>query len=103
MSLICGLITQLVDGLLRFCGRKRVVVLMGAGASIEYKAPSTPDLTSAIEGNVMTDALMKGTGADAASLPAHNWCAGRLFGCAAAAVASRRTVPCERAWPRIHF
>jgi NAD-dependent SIR2 family protein deacetylase len=45
---------------------KRVVLLVGAGASIEYKAPSTSALTNAIEGASMGDALMKHTGADAA-------------------------------------
>ena len=62
----CDLITRVANGPLQRCRRKRVIVLMGAGASIEYKAPSTQDLTNAIKRDVMADALMNSTGADAA-------------------------------------
>jgi hypothetical protein len=63
---MCRVLSRLASGLLRRCRRKRVVVLMGAGASIEYKAPSTAGLTDAIERAVMADPSMKHTGADAA-------------------------------------
>jgi hypothetical protein len=60
------LITRVANSPLQRCRRKRVVVLMGAGASIEYEAPSTPALTDAIERSVMADAYMTSTGAKAA-------------------------------------
>lgn len=46
--------------------KKRAVVLLGAGASVEYKAPSTTKLTDDIERSVMADAWMKRSGGDAA-------------------------------------
>jgi SIR2-like domain len=52
--------------LLRQCRRKRAVLLVGAGASVEYKAPSTAALTSAIERAVTADAWAKHIGADTA-------------------------------------
>ena len=45
---------------------KRAVVLFGAGASIEYGAPSTLGLTATIEREVRADPLMRQTGGDAA-------------------------------------
>jgi hypothetical protein len=62
MSVTCRVIRQIANGLLRRCRRKRAVVLMGAGASIEYKAPATGDLTNAIERAVMADALATDVG-----------------------------------------
>jgi hypothetical protein len=47
-------------------GKKRVPVLLGAGASVEYKAPTTDQLTSAIEREVIGDPWMKTAGGDAA-------------------------------------
>jgi hypothetical protein len=38
---------------------KRAVVVFGAGASVEYGAPSTGSLTHAIDGSVIADAGMK--------------------------------------------
>ena len=64
MSRMCGFIKWIAGGLLRGCREKRVVVLIGAGASIEYKAPSTAALTDAIERAVMADQWLKHTGAD---------------------------------------
>jgi hypothetical protein len=46
--------------------RKRAVLVVGAGASIEYGAPSTHDLTAKIEQKVMTDDWMKYCGGDKA-------------------------------------
>ena len=46
--------------------KKRVVVLFGAGASIEYQAPSTTGLTKVIEQSVMADLWMKASGGDVA-------------------------------------
>jgi hypothetical protein len=45
---------------------RRAIVLFGAGASVEYKAPSTPALTAAIEQAVLADSWMQRTGGDAA-------------------------------------
>jgi hypothetical protein len=45
---------------------RRVVVLLGAGSSVEYKAPSTFALTKAIEQQVTTDPLMQRIGGAAA-------------------------------------
>lgn len=47
-------------------GRKRAVVLLGAGASVEYKVPSTQELTSLIEHEVLSDGWLKITGGDKA-------------------------------------
>jgi hypothetical protein len=38
---------------------KRAVVVFGAGASVEYGAPSTGSLTHVIDGSVIADAGMK--------------------------------------------
>lgn len=46
--------------------KKRAVVLLGAGASVEYKAHSTAQLTAAIERSVMADGWMKHSGGDTA-------------------------------------
>jgi hypothetical protein len=43
---------------------KRAVVVFGAGASVEYGAPSTGSLTQAIDGSVIADAGMKLVKAD---------------------------------------
>jgi hypothetical protein len=43
---------------------KRAVVVFGAGASVEYGAPSTGSLTHAIDGSVIADAGMKLVKAD---------------------------------------
>jgi hypothetical protein len=43
-----------------------VLVLLGAGASAEYKAPTTDQLTAAIEREIMGDPWMKTTGGDVA-------------------------------------
>ena len=45
---------------------KRAVVLFGAGASFDYKAPMTDALTTAIEREVLGDPCMKNVGGDAA-------------------------------------
>jgi hypothetical protein len=45
---------------------KRALVLFGAGASIDYGAPSTATLTQAIENTVQADAIMRHTGGDVA-------------------------------------
>lgn len=45
---------------------KRAVLLFGAGASVEYKAPSTAAITTEIEGQVMADDWMKTCGGDKA-------------------------------------
>jgi hypothetical protein len=45
---------------------KRTVVLFGAGASVDYKAPSTASLTSTIEQDVMADSYMRRVGGDRA-------------------------------------
>ena len=45
---------------------KRALVLLGAGASIEYGTPSTFDLTDAIERIVGVDPIMVGEGGDVA-------------------------------------
>lgn len=66
MSRICASISRMATGLLHRGREKRVVVLLGAGASVEYKAPSTAGLTQAIERVVTTDKWTKHTGADAA-------------------------------------
>jgi hypothetical protein len=47
---------------------KRILVLFGAGASIAYGAPSTPDLTQIIENDVVADRSMKLAGGDLAYL-----------------------------------
>ena len=36
-------------------GKRRVLVLLGAGASVEYKVPTTDQLTAAIEREIMGD------------------------------------------------
>jgi hypothetical protein len=43
-----------------------VLVMLGAGASVEYKAPTTDHLTAAIERETMGDPWMKTTGGDVA-------------------------------------
>src|ERR1700732_1058140 len=45
---------------------KRAVVLLGAGASIDYDVPSTDTLTGAVEREVKADRWMKHIGGDAA-------------------------------------
>ncbi|MBY5690342.1 hypothetical protein HFO41_16140 [Rhizobium leguminosarum] len=45
---------------------KRAVLLFGAGASVEYKAPSTVAITAKIERQVMADDWMKACGGDTA-------------------------------------
>jgi hypothetical protein len=45
---------------------KRALILFGAGASIDYKAPSTGGLTTIIEKEVLADAYLQDTGGDAA-------------------------------------
>ena len=57
---------------------KRAVVLFGAGASVEYKAPSTSGLTTDIEQAVMADAVMKHVEGDAAYTAIKNGLEGYL-------------------------
>lgn len=45
---------------------KRAILLFGAGASLEYNAPATVNLTGSIEREVMADAVMKKIGGDTA-------------------------------------
>ncbi|QWK81119.1 SIR2 family protein [Ochrobactrum sp. BTU1] len=45
---------------------KRAVLLFGAGASVEYKAPSTAAITAEIEAQVVADEWMKACGGDKA-------------------------------------
>jgi hypothetical protein len=45
---------------------KRAVVVVGAGASVEYNAPSTAKITAEIERQVMDDEWMKASGGDQA-------------------------------------
>jgi len=45
---------------------KRALVLFGAGASVEFKAPSTDGLTKVIEAAVATDRYLQSTGGGAA-------------------------------------
>lgn len=45
---------------------RRAIVLIGAGASIEYKAPSTATLTTAIEQAILADSWMQASGGAAA-------------------------------------
>ena len=45
---------------------RRAIVLFGAGASVEYEAPSTRALTTTIEKAVLADRWMQHTGGDAA-------------------------------------
>lgn len=45
---------------------KRALVLLGAGASVEYKAPSTIGLTDTIEREVTADRYLQSVGGDAA-------------------------------------
>jgi hypothetical protein len=45
---------------------KRALILFGAGASIDYKAPSTTGLTAAIEKAVLADPYLQHTGGDTA-------------------------------------
>lgn len=45
---------------------KKALVLFGAGASVEYKTPSTIALTTAIEQQVASDKIMQMTGGDRA-------------------------------------
>ena len=59
---------------------KRVIVLMGAGASVEYKAPSTPALTGAIEREVLADRWMDKSGGAAAFAEIKSRLAGYLQG-----------------------
>jgi hypothetical protein len=59
---------------------KRTLVLFGAGASIEYGAPSTTDLTEIIGREVAADRYMKHTGGDAAYLKVRDTLAGYLMG-----------------------
>lgn len=47
---------------------KRAVVLLGAGASIDYGAPSTLKLTNTIERKIRGDSVMRHTGGDVAYL-----------------------------------
>lgn len=48
--------------------KKRALVLAGAGAALEFGAPSTADLTNAIEKRVRANKWMRHTGADHAYL-----------------------------------
>lgn len=57
---------------------KRAVVLVGAGASVEYKAPSTACLTSAIEREVKADPYMRRVGGDLAFTTIKSGLAGYL-------------------------
>jgi hypothetical protein len=45
---------------------KRALILFGAGASVDYRAPSTWELTAVIEKEVMADSIMKVIGGDTA-------------------------------------
>jgi len=45
---------------------KRALILFGAGASVEFKTPSTSGLTSLIEAEVLADNLMRKVGGDVA-------------------------------------
>ena len=66
---LCAPLALLCDrfgGCGRKGGKKRALVLLGAGASVEYRAPTTDQLTSAIEQGVMSDPWMKTVGGDSA-------------------------------------
>ena len=60
--------------------KKRVLVLTGAGASLEFGAPSTAKLTEAIETRVCADAWMQQCGGDHAYLEISKTLAGYLQG-----------------------
>jgi len=60
--------------------RKRALVLAGAGAALQFGAPSTTELTNAIEERVRRDAWMRHTGADRAYLEILAFLAGYLQG-----------------------
>ena len=60
--------------------KKRVLVLAGAGASLEFGAPSTATLTKAIETKVCADAWMQQRGGDQAYLEISKTLAGYLQG-----------------------
>ncbi|MER9176598.1 SIR2 family protein [Mesorhizobium sp. M0955] len=45
---------------------KRAILIVGAGASVEYEAPSTAKITAEIERQVMPDGWMKSSGGDQA-------------------------------------
>lgn len=47
---------------------RRVVILLGAGASLQYGAPATGALTTSIENAVVNDTVMQAVGGDAAYL-----------------------------------
>jgi hypothetical protein len=59
---------------------KRAIVLLGAGASVDYKAPSTPALTDAIERQVLADPWMTKSGGAAACAEIKSRLAGYLQG-----------------------
>ena len=46
--------------------KKRALVLAGAGASIDFGAPSTDELTDSIEAKLLFDPLMRDCGGDRA-------------------------------------
>ena len=46
--------------------KKRALVLAGAGASIDFGAPSTDELTDSIEAKLLSDPLMRECGGDRA-------------------------------------
>ena len=58
---------------------KRAVILLGAGASVEYKAPSTAEITDKIEREVMADDYMKMIGGDKAFVTIKDTLAGYLY------------------------
>ena len=60
--------------------KKRALVLAGAGASLEFGAPSTATLTKAIETKVCADAWMQQRGGDQAYLEISKTLAGYLQG-----------------------
>ena len=60
--------------------KKRALVLTGAGASLEFGAPSTANLTKAIETRVCADELMRKWGSDQAYLKISKTLAGYLQG-----------------------
>jgi len=46
--------------------KKRALLLIGAGASLDFGAPSTSSLTKAVEARIQTDDWMRHCGGEAA-------------------------------------
>ena len=60
--------------------KKRALILTGAGASLEFGAPSTAELTKAIEKEVLADTWLQNCGGARAYLEINNTLAGYLQG-----------------------